>query len=242
MRIYMNKPILFLLGLSLFYTMSNFLAPAIMEPGTVEHIDGTASMDHIEDWKELNGFSRVIYAFGDSQCHQMDHRSLYINGNQMPMCSRCTALFIWANLGLVTAMFLRPEYDISLTSVKMYPKRMRRAILKNNKVLLSWLLLCFLCVLPTGADGFYQLLTPYESTNFTRVLLSLPTGWFGGLAIGLMLNNVHFNIYGKDDDEDIDPEEKADMEMYWAVKRARVKAPYEAPVRFEPGDGEAEEE
>jgi uncharacterized membrane protein len=242
MRIYMNKPILFLLGLSLFYTLSNFMAPAIMEPGTVEHIDGTSTMDHLDMWKELNGFSRVIYAFGDSQCHQMESRSFYINGNQMPMCSRCTALFMWSNLGLVSAMFLRPEYDISLASVKIYPRRMRRAILKKNKVMLSWMLLCFLCVLPTGADGFYQLLTPYESTNFTRVLLSLPTGWFGGLAIGLMLNNVHFNIYGNKDEEDLDPEEKADMEMYWAMKRARVTAPYEAPVRFGPGDEEDEEE
>jgi uncharacterized membrane protein len=240
MRIYMNKPILIFLGLALFYTLSNFLAPALMEPGTVDHIDGTGTLDHRDQWRDLNIYAHAIYLFGDSQCHQMEHRSYHIHGNQMPLCARCMALFLWAPLGLVTAMLVRPEYDISVTSVKLYPRRMRRAILRKNLVMLSWCLLCVLCVLPTAIDGFYQLLTPYESTNINRVLFSIPTGWFGGLAFGLMFNNVHYNIYGKDDDDDEDPEMVEDMEIYWGRKRALYHGPYVAPIRHSPKDDEEE--
>jgi uncharacterized membrane protein len=231
MRIYINGAVLFMLGLSMFFTVSLFLAPATMEPGTVEHIDGTSTLDHSEDWEKLPPYQRAIYWFGDSQCHQLEHRSYYLNGNQMPLCSRCMALFMWANAGLVIAMLIRPEYEISLGGTKIFPERFRKWMYQKDKVMVVWTLLAFLCILPTGFDGFLQLLTPYESTNFLRVVLSIPTGWFGGYAIGLMLNTVHYNFLAKPEEEDPEMEELEE----W--KRRKYEQRFGPPIEYEEVEG-----
>ena len=198
-RIYLNKPLLVLLGFSLFWSLCMFLAPLTMPPHTVEHLaTGTAAMDFSDKWATLPFFDRVIYAIGDSQCHQLESRTYYINGNQMPVCSRCMALFLFTNLGVVTAMFVRPKYDISKSAVQLFPSKIRRYIEIHNAEFSVWCLLATLCILTTAIDGFYQLLTPYESTNLKRIIFSLPTGWFGGFAVGLMLNNIYYNIYDPD--------------------------------------------
>jgi uncharacterized membrane protein len=110
------------------------------------------------------------------------------------MCSRCVALFLWANLGVVTAMLLIPKYDISQTAAQIYPSKMRNYLTSNNREFQAWVILAALCILTTAIDGFAQLLMPYESTNLKRVIFSIPTGWFGGFAIGLMINNVYYSI------------------------------------------------
>lgn len=195
MDVYVNKPILFLLGLSMFWTLCIFIAPLTMPPHTVEHLEGgTSKLDFANNWTNLNFFDRVIYTIGDSQCHQMSERTYYINGNQMPMCSRCVALFLWANLGVVTAMLLIPKYDISQTAAQIYPSKIRNYLKTNNREFQAWVILAALCILTTAIDGFAQLLMPYESTNLKRVIFSIPTGWFGGFAIGLMINNVYYSI------------------------------------------------
>ena len=198
-RIYLNKPLLVLLGFSLFWTLCIFIAPMTMPPHTVEHLTtGTSAMDYPDKWVKLPFFDRVIYAIGDSQCHQLESRSYYINGNQMPVCARCMALFLFSNLGVVTAMFIRPKYDISKSAIQMLPKRFQNYLELHNAEFAFWCILGTLCILTTAIDGFYQLLTPYESTNLKRIIFSLPTGWFGGLAVGLMLNNIYYNIYEPD--------------------------------------------
>lgn len=192
MRVYYNKAIIVLLSLSMLWTISVFLAPATMEPGTVEHLHGTAIMDY--EWDGLTPYHQFVYGFGDSQCHQIEERSFYINGNQMPLCARCTSLFLWANLGVIAAMLIRPEYNISEAAIKIFPKRLQNAIRDRRLVMVSWIVLMVLCVLPTAMDGITQLFSDYQSNNLNRIMFSLPTGWFGGFAIGLMVNNVHFNL------------------------------------------------
>jgi len=200
MRVYINKGIMILLGFSLFWTLSLFIAPFTIPPHTVENLTGGTAVTDFEDhWAKMNFFARVIYSIGDSQCHQLGHRSFYLNGNQMPVCSRCMALFLWANMGAITAMLLQPRYDISKAAVDIYPKKLKKFIQDRRLEFPAWIALAVLCILPTGIDGFYQLLTPYESTNLNRLIFSIPTGWFGGFATGLMVNTVYYNIFSPDD-------------------------------------------
>ena len=51
-------------------------------------------------------------------------------------------------------------------------------------------LLLIMFIMPVAIDGFYQLLTPYESTNLKRVLSGIPTGWIGGVLIGAMVVSI----------------------------------------------------
>jgi uncharacterized membrane protein len=197
-KVYANWPVLVLLGFSMFWTLCIFIAPMTMPPHTVENLDtGTNQIDFSGKWAKLNFFDDVVYYIGDSQCHQLSNRTYYINGNQMPVCARCMALFLFGNLGVVTAMLILPRYDISKAAMQLFPAKLRNYIQSRNKEFQAWIILCILCMLPTAIDGFTQILMPnvYESTNLKRIIFSLPTGWFGGLAMGLMINNIYYNIY-----------------------------------------------
>ena len=65
---------------------SMFFAPLMLAPETVHDLDGNANMiDYGEMWDDLPIFPRIVYYFGDFNCHQKAERSFEINNNQMPV-------------------------------------------------------------------------------------------------------------------------------------------------------------
>lgn len=119
--------------------------------GSVGKIDHDDVIDGIE-----NPVARFAYRFGDRYCHQKDHRSLFLNGNQMPVCARDIGLFAGIFLGsVVGAMYRR--------SIKL------------------WVLLLFL--VPMAVDGGFQSLTSYESWNPLRVATGLIGGTGIGIYV-----------------------------------------------------------
>jgi uncharacterized membrane protein len=46
----------------------------------------------------------VVYAFGRVICHQQAARSFLMAGVQMPVCARCTGLYVGASLGVAMAL------------------------------------------------------------------------------------------------------------------------------------------
>ena len=51
-------------------------------------------------WTELNPYSAFIYAFGDLNCHNKGERSILINENQMPVCTRDVGIFLVLQLAV----------------------------------------------------------------------------------------------------------------------------------------------
>ena len=47
--------------------------------------------------------SNVTYLVGSFVCHQRPDRSFYIDGGQMPVCARCSGLYLGAAIGAVLA-------------------------------------------------------------------------------------------------------------------------------------------
>lgn len=83
-------------------------------------------------------------------CHCIDSRSFHIRGKRLPLCARCTGELLGIVLGLVLFPFFPPSVPLSLA-----------------------------LMLPMVLDGGIQLLTPYESGNFRRVI----TGALFGYAL-----------------------------------------------------------
>src|SRR5262245_24342446 len=52
------------------------------------------------------GFSAAIYEVGSLVCHQLSERSFHVWGAQLPVCARCTGLYIGAASAAITAMRL----------------------------------------------------------------------------------------------------------------------------------------
>jgi len=105
----------------------------------------------------MNPFARWVYDSGDINCHQKASRSLYINGNEMPYCSRCVGIFFGLAMGSMFSLF----------------------IILDLKV---WYILAAL--LPIGIDGGMQALGFWESTNPVRLATGGLAGIITGIALG----------------------------------------------------------
>ncbi len=150
------------------YAILLFIVPYMLPPATVNF--GENGRVNIIDFQNITDqmppVAREMYAFGDLMCHQHASRSFFLNGNQMPFCARCTAIFVGLGIGTLVLAFV--DMDIKL-----------------------WLI--FALLVPMGIDGICQdILTflHYESTNTLRVLTGLPAGISLALAIAFIVKSV----------------------------------------------------
>ena len=202
-RLVWSKPLFGLLLLNLFWCASFFIVPLILAPDTFAwpyaqyplvayHLGGANQINYEPIWQTLWIYPRAVYTFGDLQCHQLWFRSLWINGNQMPMCARMTSMYIFANFGLVAAAFAPPSTSASQVMVGAMPAWVRRTLARFSAER-GAALIVIVGLLPVAVDGFYQLfsaVTGYESTNITRILTGVPGGFVGGLLVGAMLVSI----------------------------------------------------
>lgn len=116
-----------------------------------------------------------ISSIGSSLCHQIPSHSYVLQGVQLPLCARCTGLYLGSLIGLVFALFSGKKAGI--------PK----------KPYLIFLLVIFVI---WGGDGVNSLVSDflnrpflYQTTNLTRTI----TGFGMGLVMATALSTL-FNI------------------------------------------------
>ena len=159
--------ILILFLLFLVWIVLQFLAPLALTRGSVSDLSGVVGFSDNEQVIQNMSFPwNVLYTSGDRLCHQQASRSLFINENEMPFCTRCTA--IW--LGLAAGLGLMVFYTIEL----------------NEKFLFVILFSLF----PIGIDGVGQLLGFWESTNSIRFCTGLLAGIVCGIAMGIIVDEI----------------------------------------------------
>ncbi len=142
--------VLLMFVLSATWTALVFLAPALVPAGTLTDLSGVVGGHENEDlFDDLSPIPHAVYWAGDAECHQIAERSFFINGNQMPFCSRDVGLFV----GLAAASGV-----VTFVRYKVRP------------------LLALLGLVPIGLDGGLQMLTDYESNNLLRVATGLLAG------------------------------------------------------------------
>ena len=190
-----SKALLFLFGLTVFWTASLFIAPLTMAPGTFAFTTGGANV--VDHWNlyqgpSFNWYAKIIYTVGDAQCHQLWYRSLWINGNQLPIDARMTSLYLFGIFGLFWAMMTPPAPTASGGILNAFPPRIRRWGEKLGPEKFG-ILFVFLGLLPVAVDGTTQLfsgVTHYESTNVNRILTGVPGGLVAGLLLGMMVKAI----------------------------------------------------
>jgi len=123
--------------------------------GVVGNNEHAAQIDTIG-----NPLIKFVYQLGDVNCHQRDSRSLFVGGNQMPFCARCTAIFAGLPLGMLVFFVFRREINP------------------------FFLILAFV---PLGVDGVLQAVTSYESNNLLRVSTGILAGLAAGYAVAYII-------------------------------------------------------
>ena len=191
-RLTWSKALFALLVLNLVWTASLFIAPYTVPPGSFAYqVGGANIVDHGDIWATFPLYARIVYTFGDSQCHQLWFRSFWLNGNQMPIDARMTSMYIFANLGVLAVMFARPSTSTGQVMLNAFPMFIRRR-LQSLGAERAGAMIVIVGLLPTAIDGFTQLFAVggYESTNLMRVLTGAPLGYVGGLLVGAMLVTI----------------------------------------------------
>jgi len=95
----------------------------------------------------------VIYAAGSNICHQRPERSFHIAGHPMPVCARCTGLYVSAALAVPLAL---------LFAVPLTVRGARRLLV--------------LAALPTAITWALEYAGVVPFSNAARALAALPLG------------------------------------------------------------------
>ncbi len=189
-----------------FFLLSFFLAPMVVGTGEIPELNdgranafdfatedglwssGNSNSDETFAWTELDPYSGFIYAFGDLNCHNKAERSIKINDNQMPVCTRDVGIFFGLAVG--GFWFSRKGYNrwtVKDTCLSLLPDDWLIGTYKSNRRTLVWLACGVLLCLPLIVDGFTQLLTSYESNNITRPI----TGAGFGVGLGVLISAAY---------------------------------------------------
>ena len=151
----------------LIWALMQFITPLAVPANSVDDLTGLSGVsDNKNIIDDLPQPWSSIYNCGDKMCHQKADRSFFINGNQMPFCSRCTAIWVGLAIGLGFLVF----YKIPLNA--------------------KFLFVIIIGLIPIGIDGLGQLLHFWESTNIMRVITGLLIGIVCGIAIGLIIDEI----------------------------------------------------
>jgi len=191
-RLTWSRPLFAVLVLNLVWTVSLFAGPFMVAPGSfANQVGGANLVDHETIWETFPLYARVVYTIGDAQCHQLWYRSFWLNGNQMPIDERMTAMYFFANLGVIGAIFARPSTSTGQVMLNALPEFLRRRLRKLGPEPAAAVLLA-IGLIPMAIDGFTQLfrIGNYESTPFARVLTGGLAGLVGGLLVGAMLVTI----------------------------------------------------
>ena len=112
-------------------------------------------------------FLATVYAIGGVICHQRPERSFFLDGHQLPVCARCTGLYLSGAVGLV-----------GWWSLKM--ARRWRPIAIDPRLVVRLLLIA---AVPTAISLIGAQVGWWNGSNLTRAVLAIPLGVSAGAIV-----------------------------------------------------------
>lgn len=171
-------------GVAVLFTLFQFISPFILENNAYpsvyyDHIDPV----EVQDAGFFGDIAVWTYNVGKITCHQITERSFVLNGNQMPICSRCLGIYIGIMLILGIGVLINPKGDFFRSLQYFIPTSLKRVGNVNSILLIIGSLL----IVPMIFDGLLQYFTVYESTNVIRFFTGFLFGIVeGGFIIGVL--------------------------------------------------------
>ena len=108
-----------------------------------------------------------IFAIGGVICHQLPERSFFLDGHQLPVCARCTGLYLGGTAGLIGWWATK-----LLRGWRPQPMASRLAIE-----------LLAIVAAPTAVSYFTGVLGVWDGSNVTRAVLAAPLGVAAGAVV-----------------------------------------------------------
>ncbi|MEI7988133.1 MAG: DUF2085 domain-containing protein [Chloroflexota bacterium] len=116
------------------------------------------------------GFLGKADAVGYAVCHRISERSLSIAGRQMPMCARCTGMYLGAMIGLIYQFLRRPKHGR----------------LPSHNIILFMGILAFIWGVD-GVNSYFHLFPSFNGIYEPNNVLRLLTGSGIGISAAILL-------------------------------------------------------
>ncbi len=115
----------------------------------------------------MNLLVALIFAAGGLVCHQRPERSFFVDGHQLPVCARCTGLYLSGALGILGWLVIK--LGRRWASLPIDPRLAKRVALVS--------------VLPTAVSLATGVLGLWDGSNVTRAMLAIPFGMSVGAIV-----------------------------------------------------------
>lgn len=109
----------------------------------------------------------IIFAIGAVVCHQIPERSFFVDGQQLPVCARCTGLYASAAAGLLGWLAFKTARGWRPFAV---PPRTALTVLAVAAV-------------PTALSVLSGTVGLVDGTNISRAVLAIPLGATAGAIV-----------------------------------------------------------
>jgi uncharacterized membrane protein len=115
------------------------------------------------------GFAFAVYSVGHLICHQLPARSFHLWGAMLPVCARCTGIYVGAAIAGLVSGLARGRLSSEARSAK---EEVRAALV--------------LAALPTAATLVFEWTTGVTPANWIRALAGAPLGMAVAWAVGMV--------------------------------------------------------
>jgi uncharacterized membrane protein len=112
-------------------------------------------------------FLALVFAAGSVICHQLPERSFFLDGRQLPVCARCTGLYLGGAAGLAGWLGLKL---LRGWRPKTIPPRLALGLLA-------------IVATPTAVSYLSGVLGVWDGSNLTRAALAVPLGVVAGAIV-----------------------------------------------------------
>jgi Predicted membrane protein (DUF2085) len=109
--------------------------------------------------------SFVVYLMGRLLCHQLPERSFHLWGAQMPVCARCTGIYLGAAVAAIVATSRTPHAVRDTARPENVPRSSNPARLALAAA-----------ALPTAVTLVYEWTTGQTPANWIRAIAGAPMG------------------------------------------------------------------
>jgi uncharacterized membrane protein len=121
-------------------------------------------------------FALAAYAIGRVICHQLPSRSFQLWAAVLPVCARCTGIYIGAAV-VSAALWTRPRTPVNISHSRVYHKDPGA---RTRQLLLA-------ALAPTAITLIYEWTTGITPANWIRALAGLPLG----AAVAWLIGTLH---------------------------------------------------
>jgi uncharacterized membrane protein len=111
-------------------------------------------------------FFAFVYAAGSIVCHQLPERSFFLDGRQLPVCARCTGLYLSGAAGFLGWCMWKTI-------------RGRRVVVPPRRALA----IVIIAAVPTTLSYVAGVFGLWDGSNLTRALLAVPLGASAGAVV-----------------------------------------------------------